>query len=255
MELRETEREPEAATRAIEKDESGPDRSHTEADGRALRAVSTGTLGHVDHAGARSLQRMAGNQAMTAVLQRKSAEEGDLDGSAVHDVVGKGGGQSLPEETQSKLAGAFGADVSNVRVHTDSAAQASAKAVQAKAYTVGNDIVLGEGHSLGSAETDKTLAHEVTHTFQQAAGPVDGTAQGGNVSVSDPGDRFEREAHANEEKVASGGFADVASAGVSSSGLQRQAEETVQRDELAGAPAVQRMDDLDDEDQGGPVPA
>jgi hypothetical protein len=47
------------------------------------------------------------------------------------------------------------------------------------------------------------LAHELTHVVQQRSGPVDGTPIGGGVSVSDPSDRFEREAASNAESVMS----------------------------------------------------
>ncbi len=43
------------------------------------------------------------------------------------------------------------------------------------------------------------LAHELTHVVQQRSGPVDGTPTGGGVKVSDPSDRFEREAAATAE--------------------------------------------------------
>ena len=47
------------------------------------------------------------------------------------------------------------------------------------------------------------LAHELTHVVQQRSGPVDGSAAGGGIKVSDPSDRFEREASANADRVMS----------------------------------------------------
>jgi Zn-dependent peptidase ImmA (M78 family) len=49
------------------------------------------------------------------------------------------------------------------------------------------------------------LAHELTHVVQQRSGPVDGTPAEGGISVSDPSDRFEREAVENAERVAGPG--------------------------------------------------
>jgi hypothetical protein len=69
----------------------------------------------------------------------------------------------------------FGHDFSRVRVHADSQAAESARAVHAVAYTVGSDIVFGEGaYSPCSAAGQRLLAHELTHVVQQAhaAGPV-----------------------------------------------------------------------------------
>jgi uncharacterized protein DUF4157 len=53
----------------------------------------------------------------------------------------------------------------------------------------------------GSQEGRTTLAHELTHVVQQRSGPVDGTAAPGGISVSDPSDRFEREAAAAADRV------------------------------------------------------
>jgi hypothetical protein len=46
-----------------------------------------------------------------------------------------------------------------------------------------------------------TIAHELTHVVQQRSGPVDGAPAGGGISVSDPGDRFERAAADNAARV------------------------------------------------------
>jgi hypothetical protein len=90
----------------------------------------------------------------------------------------------------------LGADFSDVRLHTGSAARASAAEVGARAYTSGSHIVIGDGGG------DKhTLAHELTHVIQQRQGPVAGTDNGAGLSVSDPGDRFERAAEANAVRV------------------------------------------------------
>ena len=48
-----------------------------------------------------------------------------------------------------------------------------------------------------------TLAHELTHVVQQRSGPVDGTPAAGGIRVSDPSDRFEREAAATAERAVS----------------------------------------------------
>lgn len=85
--------------------------------------------------------------------------------------------------------------MSNVRVHTDHEADALSQSVNATAFTTGQDIFFREGtYNPNSTDGLKLLAHEATHTVQQAAGPVAGTPTAGGVSVSDPGDRFERAA-------------------------------------------------------------
>ncbi len=62
----------------------------------------------------------------------------------------------------------FGHDFSGVRVHTDSRAAESARAVNAHAYTVGNDIVFAPGKYQPDAHSGRELlAHELAHTVQQ----------------------------------------------------------------------------------------
>lgn len=149
-----------------------------------------------DHHAVHELQRSAGNAAVAAALQR------DEHRSPVLNVVGRGGGRALPAALQRNMSTRFGgADFSEVRVHDDGAARESAAAVGARAYTTGHEVVLGDGVDLGSTDGQKTLAHELTHVLQQRSGPVDGTDGGNGVSISDPSDRFEREAEANANHV------------------------------------------------------
>ncbi|GHE12578.1 eCIS core domain-containing protein [Streptomyces alanosinicus] len=113
-------------------------------------------------------------------------------------------GRPLDGRTRDEMERRLGADFSDVRVHTDSAARASATELGARAYTSGNHVVIGKGGG------DKhTLAHELTHVVQQRNGPVSGTDTGRGFSVSDPGDRFERAAEANARRVMSGPVPDV----------------------------------------------
>jgi hypothetical protein len=92
----------------------------------------------------------------------------------------------------------MGHDFSQVHVHTGEQAAESARAVSAKAYTAGNHVVFADGqYRPGSSSGRSLLAHELSHVAQQASGPVEGTPIGDGVSVSQPGDRFERAAQAN----------------------------------------------------------
>jgi hypothetical protein len=182
----------------------------------------------LDHSGVHSLQRLAGNAGVTAALQRDDDEGGGSARSPVLDVVGKGGGASLDRGTKSFFESSYGHDFSDVRVHSDGPAQQSAAAVQAHAYTVGNEIVLGNGVDPGSDTGKRTLAHELTHVIQQREGPVDGTSNGEGVQVSDPSDRFEQAAESNADAVMSGQAPAVARAdgGGSGGGATAQRSET-----------------------------
>ena len=111
--------------------------------------------------------------------------------SAVHDVL-RTSGQPLDDATRTDMEARLGADFSDVRIHNDAAAKASAAEIGARAYTSGNHVVVGDGGG------DKhTLSHELTHVIQQRQGPVASTDNGNGLKVSDPSDRFEREAEAN----------------------------------------------------------
>ncbi|MGW1412356.1 eCIS core domain-containing protein [Streptomyces sp. NPDC002403] len=178
---------------------SRADRGREPADTPHLfRAAAAGRADVVGAGGMSVLQRAVGNSAVGSMLQRKEEEER----SPVHDVVSSGGGQPLDTETRADLEGRMGADFSDVRIHTDSAAHESAKGVGAHAYTVGNNVVFQrDAYDPSSSQGRTTLAHELTHVIQQRNGPVEGTEAPGGIRVSDPSDRFEREAVANADRV------------------------------------------------------
>jgi hypothetical protein len=73
----------------------------------------------------------------------------------------------LENGIRASMESRFRHDFSNVRVHTDSKAAESAKALNAKAYTLGQDIVFGSGQYQSTTEGKKLLAHELTHVVQQ----------------------------------------------------------------------------------------
>lgn len=157
----------------------------------AAAAQRTDVLGP---GGLLQMQRAIGNAGTAALAEERSP---------VLDVIGSGG-QSLDTDTRADMEARLGADFSDVRVHTDGAASESAKAVGAHAYTVGSDVVFQSGRfDPSSHEGRTTLAHELTHVVQQRSGPVDGTPTGSGVSVSDPGDRFERAAAETADRAMS----------------------------------------------------
>jgi Domain of unknown function (DUF4157) len=82
-----------------------------------------------------------------------------------------GGGTPLDLESRSYFEPRFGRDFSHVRVHDGDAAARSAAAINARAYTIGRDIVFGAGErSQGTTAGQRLLAHELTHVAQQAEG-------------------------------------------------------------------------------------
>ncbi len=94
-------------------------------------------------------------------------------GAATENYIGSlnGKGKPLTNEERSFFEPRFGYDFSNVKVHTDNAAAKSAQSINALAYTSGNNIVFNTGqYSPGTDSGKQLLAHELTHTMQQAAG-------------------------------------------------------------------------------------
>lgn len=83
----------------------------------------------------------------------------------------RGGGQPLSASSRAFFEPRFGHDLSHVRVHTGAEAGQLARSVQAKAFTVGRDVVFGEGHYQPASPTGQWLmAHELTHVLQQQEG-------------------------------------------------------------------------------------
>jgi hypothetical protein len=81
----------------------------------------------------------------------------------------RGGGSALPDASRAFFEPRFGADFGGVRIHTDARADEAARSIDAKAFTVGNDIAFRSGqYTPGSHEGQKLLAHELTHVVQQS---------------------------------------------------------------------------------------
>lgn len=139
------------------------------------------------HSAILALQRAAGNDAVADRLRSSLS-----------------GGSPLPGGVQRQLEDGLGADLSGVRVHTGSQADSLASSFGATAFTSGSHMFFRNGAYQPTTRPGLELvAHEATHTVQQATGPVSGTLMGGGVSVSDPGDRFERDAAATARRIVS----------------------------------------------------
>ncbi len=119
-----------------------------------------------------TMQSQAENEEEKAMLQAKSEDVSGAPQSADADtLVGRalqGSGQPMPETVRARMDRAFGADFSAVRLHTGGDATAAASAIQARAFTTGNNIVFGAGEKrLHTQVGQRLLAHELTHVVQQ----------------------------------------------------------------------------------------
>jgi hypothetical protein len=105
-----------------------------------------------------ALQRKEGGSAATAPSTTPPI---------VHDVLSSTG-RPLDAAVGNFMESRFGRGFSQVRIHTDSKAAESAKALNARAYTVGTEVIFGANqYSPDTTEGKRLLAHELTHTLQQ----------------------------------------------------------------------------------------
>lgn len=127
------------------------------------------------------------------------------------------GGRGLDPAIKAKMEGAFGADFSSVKVHTDGAAGKAAGDINAKAFAQGSNVFFGEGqYDPGSEGGQHLIAHELAHVVQTGgakSSPVQAKANG----VSSPGDGAETAADAAADKAVKGQA--VGSVGTASSAV------------------------------------
>jgi hypothetical protein len=107
-------------------------------------------------------------------VQRAPSREATNDAAevppTVHDALASPGAP-LAGATRAFFEPRFGEDFGDVRVHADAHAARAARDIQARAFTVGSDIVFGAGeYAPVGAEGQRLLAHELAHVAQQKSG-------------------------------------------------------------------------------------
>lgn len=141
--------------------------------------------------------------------------------SIVDDVL-RSPGQPLDPTTRAVLEPRFGHDFSQVRVYADAEAAESAQAVQADAYTVGNNVVFGPGQYAPQTTSGRQLlAHELSHTLQQGA--VSPTIPH-RLMVGASSNQFEQEADTASTAVLKGTVETSPRVSAAAPQLQRQHE-------------------------------
>ncbi len=194
-------------------------------------------------------------------IQRKKkvgTTERDTLPESVHETLASSG-QPLDTATRAMMEPRFGHDFSQVRVHTDGPAAESAEALNARAYTVGQDLVFGPGeYAPGSSDGQRLLAHELTHVVQQSAGPVSGSLMTSGVSISQPSDGFEQAADQAAAQVMAGqSVAPPVAAGSAAAPVVQRTEEEELEKEVSETPAEAavpegapvELPDLEEEEQ------
>lgn len=144
-------------------------------------------------------KRKSALQRLPSSFQGESKDAGTAP-PIVHEVL-RSPGQRLDPVTRAFFEPRFGCDLSQVRVHLDGKAAESAEAMNAQAYTVGQNVAFGAGQYAPETTTGRrVLAHELTHVAQQrgtslSRKPLVVTANHG---------RSEREADAVADRVMAG---------------------------------------------------
>ncbi len=106
-------------------------------------------------------------------------------------------GMPLAAETRAAFEMSLDHDFSRVRVHADPRAARSAREVNALAYTVGSQIVFGEGQYAPTMTAGRRLLrHELIHTIQQ-----ENASTGGPLEIASSDTAAEREAQQAGSRV------------------------------------------------------
>jgi outer membrane protein OmpA-like peptidoglycan-associated protein len=149
-----------------------------------------------------------GNRAFGSMARKLAGGEGAGigPGGVVHPAVAraiasaKGSGHALDASARERISPHVGDPLTDVRVHTDAEADKLARAVSARAFTIGSDVYFAAGeYRPGTSHGESLLTHELTHVAQQR-----GASAAGDLTVSDPGDALEVEAEHVAQGVAAG---------------------------------------------------
>ncbi len=125
---------------------------------------------------------------------------GHFSAATMSDVV-PAQSRMLDGKERRHLEASFDRDLGHVRVHEGAHAAAAARSLDAAAFTVGHDVVLGAGVPAFSTPTGRyLLAHEVAHTLQQR--PVAGSTP---VEIGARATPHEHAADGAARRVAAGG--------------------------------------------------
>ncbi|HEU0202082.1 MAG TPA: DUF4157 domain-containing protein [Burkholderiaceae bacterium] len=169
-------------------------------------------------------------------LQRKP-QPGNASLNVTPQLAG-GGGTPLDPNLRRQLEPLFGRDFGAVRLHDDAGSHAAADQLAARAFTVGNDVHFAAGAwQPHSRDGLRLLAHELTHTVQQAAtgSAVPATAP---LEVGAADSPLEREADQVADRVVAGLAGGTIASSAHAPQVQRQPKEKEKK-----APAPSKLGD------------
>lgn len=188
------------------------------------------------------LQRQYGNRYVQRVLAlaRKGAGDAEVAPELEQSIQReRGGGQALDGKVRGRMEPALGTNFSGVRVHTDAEADKLSRALNAHAFTTGQDIFFLKGaYNPGSSGGRELLAHELTHVVQQNGEKVQC-----KLTIGKPGDIYEQEAD-KVARVVMQQDQQVA---------QRQVEKEKKEEEEEEPVRVQRQTEKEEDEEEKPI--
>jgi hypothetical protein len=96
-------------------------------------------------------------------------------------------GQPFEPALRQEMEQRFGHDFSRVRVHIGTAAEQSARDVNARAYTVGDNLVFGAGEfKPDTRQGRRLLTHELTHVVQQSGAEANVVRRSNGIDDDEP---------------------------------------------------------------------
>jgi heme-degrading monooxygenase HmoA len=129
----------------------------------------------------------------TPVQRQSDGQRTSVESGVEHGIEqARGSGQSLPGDLRARMERSFGADFSGVRIHADADSDSLNRAVQARAFTTGQDLFFKRGeYNPGSRSGQQLIAHELTHVVQQSSRRTNGLLlqRQGDVSTTIQEDR------------------------------------------------------------------
>jgi hypothetical protein len=158
------------AAQVVRASASGP-AARPDVDGSTPKVRHRGPTGRIQRQGCRRPSQSAGYERaskktgeafLETELGKKLTEPAEELGEALRSP-----GRPLDDGTRRTMEAGFGYDFSAVRIHADDRAASSARAVGARAYAVGSDVVFGAGEYRPRTRAGRRLlAHELAHVVQ-----------------------------------------------------------------------------------------
>ena len=139
-----------------------------------------------------------GNRALQRKIDSPAASSPTVAPPIVHDVIASAG-HPLDRATRRTVEARLGHDFSRVQVHRDTTAGRSTDAVGARAFTVGDHVVIHpDEYRPGTVEGRRLLTHELVHVIQQEHTP---RSDGARIPIASASDSAEREANVAEKEA------------------------------------------------------